>query len=114
MWHVVGQNDGELDQSADDLLGIILVPRRLVDEFLFAFLRDGVDIGNIFLNHMANHLPRLGVMALLKIAVAGVAIHLDGTVVLINHVADLVAHRDSDIDTFEEIHNNCIGNSLQR
>ena len=45
MRHLLRQNDGELDEATDDLFGIVLVPRRLINQFLLAFLRNRVDIG---------------------------------------------------------------------
>ena len=94
MRHLVREDDGKLDESTDNLLGVVLIPRRLVDEFLLTFLRDGVDIGGSIIQEVTYDLLRTLVVALHQVAPTGVAVHLNGAVVLIKDFAVLGADRN--------------------
>ena len=94
MGHIVGQDDGELYQASHNLLFVVLVPRCLVDEFLPAFLRDGVGIRCGIVEEMLDDFLRLLVVALHQVAATGVAVDCDGFIVLIQDLAVFGADRD--------------------
>ena len=78
MRHVLGNDDGKLNQSADDLLCIVLIPRRLVNQFFLAFLRNGVGIRVGFANQMADDGLRFLVVAIHEVFATRVAVHING------------------------------------
>ena len=104
MRHVLGKDDGEFHQAGRGGFIIILVLRRLINQFLFPLLRNRINVRDVVLDHVANHLPGFGVMALLEVAATGVTIDLDGAVVLINHVAVTITDGHGDVNSFEKIH----------
>ena len=100
MWHVVRQDNGELDESAYDLLAVVFKPGRLVNQFLLAFLRDGIDIGGCIVEQMLDDFLRMRVVATHQVAAAGIAVHFDAAVVLVKDFAILGADGDGQVEAF--------------
>ena len=103
MRHVLGQDDGELNQSTDDLLGIVFVPWGLVNKLLLPFLGNRVDIGGGIIQKMSDDLLRAFVVAFHQVAASGITVYLDGTVVLIQDFAVFGADCDGYVQAFEYI-----------
>ena len=100
MRHFFRQDDGKLNQSADDLFGVVLIPWRLVNQFLLSLLGNRVDIGRGIVQKMTDDLLRARVMASHKVAATGVAVHFDAAVVLVKDFAVLRADGDGQIEAF--------------
>ena len=110
MWHLIGQDDGEFDKTANDLLGIVLIPRRLINQFLLAFFFFFLDIGGGIVQKMADDLLRALIVAFHQVTATSVAVHFDRTVVLIEDFAVFGANCDGYVQAFEIIklvHNAC-------
>ena len=103
MRHVLWQDDGEFDEAAYNLFGVVLIPRCLIDQFFFAFLRNRVDIGGGIVQKMLDDLLRTFIVALHEVTATGITIHLDGTIVLVEDFTILGANGNSQIHAFEII-----------
>ena len=103
MWHSLGKDDGEFDETADDLLGIVFVPLCLVYMFLLPFLRNRIVFGGRIVQKVLYNLLRTFVVAFHQVTATCITIHFNGTVVLVKNLAFLGANSDSYIQTFEII-----------
>ena len=101
MWHILRQDDGELDEPAYNLFGVVLIPGCLVDEFFLALFRNRVDVGGCIVQQMPNDLLSAFVVAFHQVATTSVAVHLDGTIVLIKDFAVFGADSDGQVKAFE-------------